>query len=639
MNDSCIHLSKFGYFYSYCLLNEQDKKIKREISKIKRIVTLTNNLDAANNTIFNKKLARKEKRVENVLLQIAEKCPDFLLNLTNEEYYTNTHTHVVKETDPKIVARNIAQSFYDAYYTKNIKKGNIVSKKNKYKAKESDIVLTLSLDEQAFLAYDEDIKEFEFFLNELKKCKYPNINRQIDKLNSLITKPVNKDQSKEEYEQYVNRIIRYAYNNVDMIFKKGFNYPFKREFIKVLSKVIYLYDIQERKPSELKNYIKKCLYTELLDKYTTNENLERTISNYGYEIPSDTSTEMLIKVNEDLKNEKLILIEKVKRGEKINYDRPYSNTIQVKKVDLINSYFDSRFDCKLTKDSKEEIFVEHIMNLCELADDITDDLFKKVLFDAHDSSNLTLIQSYAKNEALRTLYSLYPPMERLEKYEKSKTKFEQVFKNLNTFKRDIIYKRVYEEKQKKHIPINELVPSKETILNNLVIRETKFIDSHAVEEFKHKALNFGKYLNYDLEIVARDIDVNELPAIYQKLKRNIMYTNFVAEIKPGEDRERKYKEARIIQKKTLAVAQEMIAKTILNKSYIGEHDISYDSYQVMLDDIYENILHEERLLRRYDDVDDEYESVEKLYQEKKKEWDENSSFVKALYLVVAKKEG
>ena len=83
----------------------------------------------------------------------------------------------------------------------------------------------------------------------------------------------------------------------------------------------------------------------------------------------------------------------------------------------------------------------------------------------------------------------------------------------------------------------------------------------------------------------------------------------------------------------------MIAKTILNKSYIGEQDISYDSYQVMLDDIYENILHEERMLRSYDEFDDEYESVEKLYQEKKKEWDENSSFVKALYLVVAKKEG
>ena len=236
-------------------------------------------------------------------------------------------------------------------------------------------------------------------------------------------------------------------------------------------------------------------------------------------------------------------------------------------------------------------------------------------------------------------YSLYPSKDRLEKYEKAKRKFEQTFQKLTNTKRDNIYKKVYEEKQKKHIPINELLPSKETILSNLVIRETKFIDSHAVEEFKHKALNYGKYLNYDLEIVARDIDVNEIPSIYQKLKRNITYTNFVEEIKPGEDREKKYKEARIIQRKTLAVAQEMIAKTILNKSYSREYDMSYDSYQTILNNIYENILHEEKLLNSYDEFNDEEELLERSYNDKKKEWDEKSAFVKALYLVISNKEG
>ena len=168
------------------------------------------------------------------------------------------------------------------------------------------------------------------------------------------------------------------------------------------------------------------------------------------------------------------------------------------------------------------------------------------------------------------------------------------------------------------------------------MKEIKFIESHAVEEFRHKALNNGKYLNYDLEIVARDILADDLPNIYNKLKRNIMYTNFVDEINLGDDREKKYREARIVQNKTLAVLQEMIAKTILNKKYNQDDydSISYDSYQDILDDVYTNILKEERLIK-YDDYYDEYELLERNYQEIKKKWDEKSSFIRALYYIVS----
>ena len=81
----------------------------------------------------------------------------------------------------------------------------------------------------------------------------------------------------------------------------------------------------------------------------------------------------------------------------------------------------------------------------------------------------------------------------------------------------------------------------------------------------------------------------------------------------------------------------MIAKTILNKSYSHEYDISYDNYQTLLNNIYENILHEERLNTTYEEVYDETEILERNYQEKKQMWDEHSIFVKALYLVVSKK--
>lgn len=638
MINSCIHVSKFGYFYTYCFTGEHNNGIKREISKIKEIVALTNELDARNNCIFNQKLSRKEKRIETLLIKIANKNPSFLLDF--EKNYCDEEKNVKSESDPYIIARNIAQSFFDAYQVKKYKKSNIVSKRNNYNAKENYIVLTISeLEKKKLDKSNKSDEVFATFLSELKKCKYHNISRQINTLNKILQIELKEKGTKEAYEERIDIISRYAYHNLDMVFKKGRDYPFRNKFIKILSKMIYIYGIKERKLSELNKFLKKALYKELINKYNSDNSEHKKEFNYGYEIPSDTSTDMLIKVNEDLSIEKNKLLDKLKKGEPVKFDRPFSNNIQTKKVDMINSFFDKRFECDLIYESTEDDFVSVVIDLCELADEITDDLFKKVLFDAHDSSNLSTIQSYEKNEALRTLYELYSPNEKLEKYERTKNKFENVFKTLTNSKRDNIYKKVYEEKQQKHMTINELIPSKQTILNNLVIRETKFIDSHAVEEFKHKALNYGKYLNYDLEIVARDIDIDELPSIYQKLKRNITYTNFVEEIKPGEDREKKYKEARIIQKKTLAVAQEMIAKTILNKTYDREYDMSYDSYQNILNSIYENILHEERLLHSYDDYYNEYEVNEKEYQDKKKIWDENSSFIKALYLIISKREG
>lgn len=634
MRGKCIHTSKFGYFYTYCFINNNEK-IKKEISKLQYLVEQTNNLDARNNIIYNKKLIRKEKRLEKILKKIAVKEPSFLLNFMEE--YIEKVDNTNKETDPMIISRNLSQSFYDIYKIKASRKNNIVTQKNNYQNKEQDIVINLTIKEKKDLDKKEkNNKEFSTFLSELKKCKYNNINRQLNALDKIIQIEVHKKENKKDYEKRINKILRYANHNIDMIFKKGNTYPFRKNFIKVLSTIIYLYDINEKTPTKLKERLKGSLKIELLNKYNNSDEHKKSY-NYGYEIPSDTSIETIVKVNEELEKEKYELIERYKRGEKIKFDRIFSNNIQNKKIDMINSYFNKKYYFELTEESSEEDFVKVILNLCELADEITDDLFKKVLFDAHDSSNLSTIQSYEKTEVLRTIYNLYNPLEKLDNYNNSKSRFEKIFLLLNSSKRDAIYKLVYEEKQKKHLSISELLPSRETIMNNLEIRETKFIESHAVEEFKYKVMNSGKYLNYDLEIVARDIKVDNLPNLYQKLKRNITYTNFVEEIKPGEDRERKYKEARMIQRKTLAVAQEMIAKSILNKSYERKYDISYDNYQTILNNIYENILHEERLNTTYDEVYDEAEVIERNYQEKKRIWDEHSIFVKALYLVVSKK--
>ena len=183
MIGKCIHTSKFGYFYTYCLINNNEK-IKREISKLQCLVEKTNNLDARNNIIYNKKLTRKENRVEKVLKRIAVKEPNFLINFIEE--YSNELDSATKETDPMIISRNLSQSFYDIYKITASRKNNIVTKKNNYQYKEQDIVINLTNKEKNHLDKKEkNNKEFSAFLSELKKCKCDNLNRQLNVLMKL----------------------------------------------------------------------------------------------------------------------------------------------------------------------------------------------------------------------------------------------------------------------------------------------------------------------------------------------------------------------------------------------------------------------------------------------------------------------
>lgn len=634
MKSITIHTSEFGSFYAYCeSASDSYPNISNEIQTFFKIVLKTNNLSAPNNKSYNSKLLRKHKKMEELLLRVARQEKNFLLEFQND--YCKDHETFQEERDVNIIARNIAQSFYDSYEVQEVFKNNIVMTKMASNKIEKEIVLLFSDEEKSHLRNRRKKEnEASWFINELKKNKNHYFTHQVKELSKLLETEVKKDETKTKYEERINFLLEIAYHNIDSIFRKGSSYPLRSYLLSVLKKMVYLYDLDERTFSDIQKHLKNVLCDDLLERYRKNKDTQQ--HNFGYKIPSDTSTAKLVEVNSELIKEKKELTKRHECGEKISFDRPFMNTLQSKKVDIINSFFDSIYDCDLTVNSSDEKFVKKIMALCDKSDEIVERIFKKVLFDAQDSSNLSVLQPYEKNEALRTIYYLYPPEEELEKYLKIKKSIERLLKRLNVAKRELIIKEVNALKDKENIATTELLPSYETIKASLVNREIKFIESHAVEEFRHKALNNGKYLNYDLEIVARDILADDLPNIYNKLKRNIMYTNFVDEINLGDDREKKYREARIVQNKTLAVLQEMIAKTILNKKYNQDDydSISYDSYQDILDDVYTNILKEERLIK-YDDYYDEYELLERNFQEIKKKWDEKSSFIRALYFIVS----
>jgi hypothetical protein len=260
-------------------------------------------------------------------------------------------------------------------------------------------------------------------------------------------------------------------------------------------------------------------------------------------------------------------------------------------------------------------------------------MFKELLFVAHNSSNV--INKSDNYESMYTIFNVYSSKNRIEKYKKTYHSFMDIFNNLEESTRKEIVEKANFAKMKKNIVSEKLIPDYQTIIDKLIDKEIKFLDSHAVEEFKYRAMNRGKYYQYDLEVIAKNISVDDLSEIYKKLKRNIIYTNFVDEEKVITNKEEAYRDARTIQNKTLAVLQEMIAKSILNKTYKRNENVSYDGYQALLNSIYNNILHEKRLLVSFEDVGapSEYETD---FLDKKKEWDEQSTFVEVLYNVVSK---
>lgn len=595
-------VSDFEYFYSSCVLTKKttNPKTRKYLDRIKYTIASTNKIDANTNEIYNEKVKRKENKIYKILTKINKSDKEFLLNFNKEYSYENNIK--ILEDDSNIIARNLAKSFYDEYVITNNKSIYVkVYLNNKEKIKIED-------------RYDgEDLSVY--FLKELEKNN--KFKKYVDRINKL---------GKSKNSTKLDRIN----HEIDKIFDRGSSYPDRNYFINVIQKIITLFDLKER---ELKD-IKKVIQNSFKDSSVVSKN-KKNKKNYGYVIPKTNSIDEIIEINDLLSEEYDNLVRKEKSGKEILFDIPYSNNLQKEKVEIINSYFDPRFKFELNHDSTDIDFMNEIINISELADDIASHMFKETLFEAHNSSD---VLNHSNNyENLHTLYYLYSSKDRIKKYEKLYKKFMNAYDNLLESRKEAINKLSRSEKEKRFLFDDEIIPNVDYIMNSLSNSEGKFLDAHAVEECKYKAINKGKYLNYDLEIIAKDMKIDDLAFIYNKLKRNVIYTSFIDDLKVTDNREEKYKEARFIQNETLEVLQESIAKTIINKTYKRTDEISYDEYQSMLNSIYVNILHEKRLSYTRDNIisDSEYEND---YQEVKKEWDEQSEFVKALYLIVSKEE-
>ena len=581
-----MNIPEFEYFYNYFMPGKRtvSKRVSLYFEEILKLVSSTNSIKAINNEAYYQKLKRKADKLEFILNKIIVIDPDFLSSFSMDYY------HEKKDN----IITILKESFYNTFKIDGLLPVLLSSKEkieltNRYK--NLDIIDLFILDFSG-------INYFSRYIDDIKPLK----SRELT------------NEEKELIESDINKL-----------FFKASRYPYRHYLASFVRKSIYLYDIDSNIINDVSAYLKDKINSYKLNK--------KKMKSFGFVIPKADSIDEIIKINELLEEEFEKLNKEYFSGKTIKFDIPRNNSLQSKKVNIINSYFDENYKFKLDSTSSIDDYVKEIVVLNELAYDIADFMFKELLFVAHNSANV--INKSENYESMYTIYNLYSSKNRLEKYKNTYHNFMDLFNGLDEKARKEIIEKASLAKIKKNLSNDKLIPDYQTIVDKLIDKEIKFLDSHAVEEFKYRAMNHGKYYKYDLEIIAKNISVDDLAEVYKKLKRNIIYTNFVDEIGTNDNKEEVYREARIAQNKTLAVLQEMIAKSILNKTYTRSENVSYDGYQILLNSIYNNILHEKRLLVSYEE-EGQLSEYENEYLDKKKEWDEQSTFVSALYYVVSK---
>ena len=244
-----------------------------------------------------------------------------------------------------------------------------------------------------------------------------------------------------------------------------------------------------------------------------------------FNLINDISYETYKETVDKLVEEKEYLLKKYDRDDVLSYsyDETDSYLLQFKKV-LIDAFFDSRFKRKIDVNDEVDVFVDRSIELYSLANDLNNQIFEKVMFDASHSPELKRGND-ASTALIVRIYELYNPLYLLSVYEKARTEFEGLLEQ-----KSLDFNREYNVKlldKKMEYDFHGPLPTMKSIRTQIIERRKDFIYEHCVTElFSRELLDSYDTRNYDLNIVAKDIPVDELVNLYFRMKSKIESFNF-----------------------------------------------------------------------------------------------------------------
>lgn len=589
-------ISAFKLFYDEFIYKENKSvsyyEISSNIAKIRELVIELRKTPKYDVQQYMEKLDRIYKRLKEQLDNI------LLLNKNFFEFYLIVYKNhnIMSNDNVEDIPFILLTSFYNDYRLDNKTADELES--NPFA-----IPKYSSLEKKEIRKEARNVSKLEFFIGLLKKSKNKYLyDKFLDKsVHILRIKPLINESNYDFYLRIDNIL-----NEYERLWKRLEDKARKNEDYEIISEVM---EIAYKRKFNDWNVDIRVLINEYFDDLYRNMRSNKEVRSM-MSVVNEITFEHYKESCDQLNVEKINLLKDFENDKFIPLTHDSSSYLVNFKNVLVNAFFDRRFKSKLVEEDNVDKYVDRALELYSLADELDDEIFEKVMFDASHSP--VLKRGNDVHTALIThIYELYNPLYLLKIYEDARKEFDSLLNKKNIdFKREFDLSLIDKKNEYEyHGPI----PTMSTIKLKIVERRKKFIlDNCITELFSRDILGNYDTRNYDLSIIAKDIEVQDMVHLYYLMKNkiedfNFETMNFINKGLADKDYDKNI---------TLKAAQEFVVKCIFDKlKYKAKTETEYNSAYT---DICFNYLKEDILFLSTDSSDknidkNKFENTKKDY--------------------------
>ena len=478
-------------------------KIKRNIDNIRKLTMEIRKTPRSDVSFYMTKLNRINKRMKDQINYI------YKVNKDVFEYFYLLYKTSVEVCNDKVdeMPLIISCSFYEDYRID--KKNTIIDSIPKFS----------SLDKKEIRNETKHTLEFEYLLNILEASDNAFIyDKFIAKMRFLGTIKPLYNETYFDFMNRVNKLIDEAKHLINFMERK---LKYSDDYDKVKELLLIGY---KRKINNWSEDISNLIINYYEDVYKK-EQENNEIKNH-FNLINDITFDKYREMSEELILEKENLMKSYEDGTFVKLNSTTNSYMTKFKENLINSFFDMRFKNNINKESTLNDFVKRAIELYELAFDLGNQIFERIMFDASHSPKLKR-NNDVTSALINKIYDLYNPVYLLGIYAAAKTKFEEILDSMDvSFKDKFVVKL---NAKKIEYDYHGPIPTMEYIKLWVCERRKEFILEHCITDLKSRdVLDSYDTRNYDLYVIAEDIDSRELVTLYNEIKDKINNFDFTS---------------------------------------------------------------------------------------------------------------
>ncbi len=505
MKKNMKRVSAFKLFYDEFVYRENSSisyaSIERNIDKIRELTLGLRKTSKVDVDFYMVKLDRANSRIKEQLNEM------YKVNVALFEYFFLLYKSCMEMCNDKVsdMPFLISCAFYEDYRLDN---------KTAEELESSPYVVPkfTSLEKKEIRNDAKGMTKFEYFVKKISNSEnVTQYTKFIDKARAIMNTKPNINESHSDYFARVERFLKdfeAICGRLEEKAKLNGDYEIVSDYMEVVFR---------KKFNEWSVEIKKVAL-EYLDK-TYKKMKESNEIKVCFNLANDISFESFKDLTEDLIKEKEKYMKLFENGKFNSIEIMNDSYISKFKENLINSFFDKRYINSLNDNSNVMEYVERTIDIYNLAEDLGNQIFERIMFDASHSSSLKR-NNDVRSAIITKIYDLYNPIYLLALFEKAKNGFESLLAN-NSSKFIKDYNAKLAEKKLQY-DFHGPLPTMNSIKMKVLDRRKEFIVEHCITELKSRdLLESYDTRNYDLEIIAKDIEVNEMITLYDQIKYKV----------------------------------------------------------------------------------------------------------------------